>query len=158
MGHKFFCTSHCLMQSEWNSCPQSSIPIVSPSSYSSCGRVKETKKGKKETFRRKVTLTNRIIHKPKHKIWSWSKLLEELSVLTWQMQQISPSTGGPIVKLLYFFGLSFALMASSFKPVLTFPIWSSSASSSWVQNCYLAVLTIMIGNMMLSNIFLLSFQ
>lgn len=36
MGHRFFCISHCLMQFVWKSCPQSSIPRLSPSVYSSC--------------------------------------------------------------------------------------------------------------------------
>ena len=35
IGHKFFTTSHCLMQPEWKSCPQWSVPRSSPSTYSS---------------------------------------------------------------------------------------------------------------------------
>uniref|UniRef100_A0A0V0H7X0 Putative ovule protein n=1 Tax=Solanum chacoense TaxID=4108 RepID=A0A0V0H7X0_SOLCH len=34
-GHKFFCMSHCLMQSVWKSCPHSSVPRPSPLLYSS---------------------------------------------------------------------------------------------------------------------------
>jgi hypothetical protein len=35
IGHRFFCISHCMMQLLWNSCPQSSKPILCPSAYSS---------------------------------------------------------------------------------------------------------------------------
>ena len=35
IGHTFFSTSHCLMQPAWKSCPQSSLPRSSPSTYSS---------------------------------------------------------------------------------------------------------------------------
>jgi len=41
IGHRFFIINHCLMQAVWKSCPQSSRPTSSSSTYSSCQTSRE---------------------------------------------------------------------------------------------------------------------
>ena len=115
MGHKFLCVNHCLIHSLWKSCPQSSVPMSSPSVYSSCYAQQN---GKTVTFK---------WNKPERQT---AKLWAESYLITWHIQQGSDSIWSSLIVCMYLHCFILLNIFSTLSPVQTLPIRSSKANSS----------------------------